>query len=78
MEPMNTLAKIMIFLGVTLILFGLLLFIFSKVSFKGFRLPGDIYYEKDGVKIFFPIMTSLLISLILTIVLNLIFLFFKK
>jgi len=35
------------------------------------RLPGDIFYEKGSVKIYFPVMTSIVISAVLTVLVNL-------
>ncbi|MCC6492926.1 MAG: DUF2905 domain-containing protein [Pirellulales bacterium] len=37
------------------------------------RLPGDIRIQQDGFACFFPLMTGLLLSIVLTVVLNLIF-----
>ncbi|HHQ42322.1 MAG TPA: DUF2905 domain-containing protein [Chromatiales bacterium] len=36
------------------------------------RLPGDIVIERDGFRLYIPLMTSLLVSLVLTLVLWLI------
>jgi hypothetical protein len=41
-------------------------------------MPFDIYIKKDNFQLFFPIGTSLLISLILTILLNILIIIFKK
>ena len=59
--------KILIFLGVIIIIIGVL--IQSKgLPFLG-KLPGDIIYEKGNTKIYIPITTSILISLLLYILL---------
>jgi len=60
--------KILIEIGVVLVAVGVILTLFEKFNF---RLPGDIYIKKDNFEFYFPIVTSLLISLILTIILNL-------
>ncbi|HOK52942.1 MAG TPA: DUF2905 family protein [Armatimonadota bacterium] len=39
----------------------------------GWRMPGDIYYRRDGVVIWIPIVTMIILSLILTLILNLLF-----
>lgn len=55
--------QIFIGLGLVLVVFGILLYL--KVPL--FKLPGDISYHKDGFSFYFPLTTSLLISLILSI-----------
>jgi hypothetical protein len=35
------------------------------------RLPGDLSFERGGVKIYFPLATSIILSVILTMILNL-------
>lgn len=57
--------KILIFLGLTLIFLG---FLFGgKLDPLG-KLPGDILIEKENFKIYVPITTMLLISIILSVV----------
>ncbi len=34
------------------------------------RLPGDIFIQKDGFTFYFPIVTSIIVSILLTIILN--------
>ncbi len=63
---MPELGKILVVTGLTLALIGALLW-FGR----GFRLPGDIYMERGNVSFGFPLVTCLLISLVLTILLNL-------
>jgi uncharacterized membrane-anchored protein len=63
MNPLITLGWMLIVLGFVLLLLGLA----GKVPCLG-RLPGDIVIERDGVRIYIPIMTSLLLSVLLTLV----------
>ena len=58
--------RTLIGLGIALILAGLLWPYLIKLSL--FRLPGDIVIDKPNMKIFFPITSMLLISLILTVI----------
>ncbi len=58
------LSKILIFAGVALIAFGLL----SKLGFG--RLPGDINYHGKGVFISVPIISSIILSILLTLLIN--------
>jgi hypothetical protein len=68
--------RLLIIAGIFLIVFGLIFTFWSKIPFLG-HLPGDISIQKGNVSFFFPIATSLIISLILTVILNLIFRFFR-
>lgn len=63
--------KIIVLIGLVLIVIGLLVQYSDKIPFLG-RLPGDIRIENENVKIYIPITTSILISLLLTIILYLI------
>ena len=67
------LGKMLILLGVFIILIGILLVIGEKIPWIG-RLPGDIIIRKKNFPFYFPIVTSILISIILT----LLFALFRK
>ncbi|EGD52193.1 hypothetical protein TheetDRAFT_0912 [Thermoanaerobacter ethanolicus JW 200] len=58
--------KMLIFMGAILILIGVLFSVGSKIGLG--RLPGDIVYQKGNFTFYFPIMTSLLLSLFLTLI----------
>lgn len=64
-------AKILMLVGGLLLLAGLLLYFFDRLPFGG-RLPGDIVVKKKGFTFFFPLATSLLLSIVLSLVLWLI------
>ncbi|GBD16272.1 hypothetical protein HRbin26_01167 [bacterium HR26] len=72
MSGIDTLAKAIIAMGVVLVVIGLLLLLAGRVPYLG-RLPGDIIYRRDNVTIYIPLATMLLLSIILTIALNLFF-----
>ncbi len=63
----ENLAKILIFTGAILLIAGLVVFALGKIGF--FRLPGDIEMGGKNWRIFFPITTSILLSIILTFIL---------
>ena len=64
-------AKIFIGIGVVLILIGVIWLIFpSAFSWIG-NMPGDIKHKSGNTRIYFPIVTMIVISIIATIVLNL-------
>lgn len=63
---LSRLGQILIVLGLVLAGIGALLFVFGRIPGLG-RLPGDIYYEGDGFSFYFPITTSLLLSVVLSL-----------
>jgi len=68
-------AKVFLSLGVLFLLLGGLMLLFDK--FELFRLPGDIYIQKGNFSFYFPITSSILISIVATIIFNIIFRLFK-
>lgn len=72
MSGIDTLAKAIIAMGVVLVVIGLLLLLAGRVPYLG-RLPGDIIYRRDNVTIYIPLATMLILSILLTIALNLFF-----
>ncbi len=70
---------LLLFFGGLLIAIGLLLVLWGKVNIPYFgRLPGDIGIERNGFSIYFPWVTFLLLSLLLTIVINLLLRLFGR
>ncbi len=69
---MTDIGKILLILGGSIAFLGLLIILAQHVPFFG-KLPGDIIIKKDGFSFYFPVVTFLLISLLLTVVVNLIF-----
>ncbi len=59
--------KFLIIFGLALVAIGLLWPVLSKIGLG--RLPGDIVIERENVRFYFPIVTSLLVSAVLTVVL---------
>jgi hypothetical protein len=68
---MLEIAKIIIKIGIVLTVFGLIIYLAGH--FGLFKLPGDIVIRKGNFTFYFPIVSAIIISLILTIILNLIF-----
>ena len=63
-------AKIFIAIGVVFILIGVFLYFFRDFPF--FRLPGDIVIEKENFTFYFPITSSIILSIIFTLIFYLI------
>lgn len=62
--------KLLIILGAFIIVIGLLLLFFDRIPLLG-KLPGDISFKSGRTRIYFPIVTCVILSLLLTIILNL-------
>jgi len=60
-------ARFLIVLGIVLVVAGLLWPVLSRIGIG--RLPGDIVIEREGFRLYIPIMSSLLISAVLSLVL---------
>ena len=57
--------KLLVFLGLGLAGLGLLMMVGVAIG----RLPGDIYVKRDGFSFYFPLTTSIILSIVLTLVL---------
>lgn len=69
--PEPGLGKLLVFLGLAITAFGLLVLLLEAAPFGLGRLPGDIVWRRGNFTLFLPLATSLLISLVLTLLLNL-------
>jgi len=70
---MQDLGKIIMIIGAVLLVIGAALYFQKSIPFLG-KLPGDILIKKENFTFYFPLATSLLLSLLLT----LFFYLFKK
>ncbi|NIN63466.1 MAG: DUF2905 family protein [Anaerolineae bacterium] len=68
---METLGRLLLMLGVVLLILGFVVLVVGRVPWVG-RLPGDINLRWGNVSCFFPIVTSIVLSILATVVLNLI------
>jgi hypothetical protein len=75
---METFARYLIIGGIVLILIGGGVYLAAKLGIPLGRLPGDIRIEGENGSFYFPLTSSILVSVILTIVLNLISRFLGK
>ena len=64
---MVSLGKLLIIFGAILIAVGAIFTLGGKISWFG-KLPGDIYIQKKNLTLFFPITTSILISIALSLI----------
>ena len=68
---MGELARVMIIIGVVLIVIGLVMLVLPRFPLLG-RLPGDILIKKEHLTFYFPLATSIVISIIISLILYLI------
>lgn len=72
---MNPVAKMLIIGGIVLVIIGLIWQVGGRFLNLG-RLPGDIVVEKENFRFYFPIMTSIILSIVLSLLFYL-FRFFR-
>ena len=65
------LAKILVVAGIVLVVAGLLVGVGDRLGLG--RLPGDLRFGSDNVRVYVPVTTMILVSVVLTIVVNLFF-----
>ena len=68
--PYQAAGKILIVIGGLIVVVGLMMVFGDKIPFFG-KLPGDITIRRENMTIHFPIVTMVIISLLLTMILNL-------
>jgi hypothetical protein len=73
MQEFDSFAKLLIMFGLILAAVGGILLFIGKVPYIG-RLPGDIYIQRKNFTFYFPLATSILLSIILTLLLS----FFRR
>ncbi|MFQ5585871.1 MAG: DUF2905 domain-containing protein [Thermodesulfobacteriota bacterium] len=71
LEDIGGLGKTLIIIGLILVIAGILITLGPRISWLG-RLPGDIYVKRENVSFYFPVTTSIIVSIILTVIIYLI------
>ena len=67
---MQELGRVLIVAGVIAVLAGVVLMLAPRIPFLG-RLPGDIVVQRGPLTLYAPLMTSLVLSAVVTVLLNL-------
>ena len=69
---MGDLGKLLVLLGGAIVIIGLAMILLGRTSLPLGRLPGDIVYRGKNTTFYFPLATSILISVVLSLLLYLI------
>jgi len=65
---MESFGRLFILLGIVLIFLGLLMAYGDRLPFNLGKLPGDFHYQKGNFSFYFPLGTSLLISVLISLI----------
>ena len=74
---MTDVGRLLIILGFIIVALGVVILLAGRLPFIG-HLPGDILIRRGGGSFYFPIVTCLLLSVALTVVLNVLTLIFRR
>ncbi len=74
MNGFENIGKVLIITGLVIIAIGALIMLSGKISWFG-KLPGDILIQKKNYTFYFPVATSIVLSILLTLIL---WLFFRR
>lgn len=72
MEPFGQFGRMLILFGALLVVLGVVLTLAPRIPFLG-NLPGDLHLRGKNWSFHFPIVTSIVVSVVLTVLLNLFF-----
>jgi DUF2905 family protein len=68
---MDQLGRLLLISGIALAVVGLIIILGPRLPFRLGRLPLDFHYQRDKFSFYFPLGTSILISVLLTLILGL-------
>ncbi len=77
MSNFSDLGRLLLVIGGAIVVLGAILVLVGRVPFLG-RLPGDIAFRRGNTSFYFPIVTCLVLSVALTVVVNLLLLLFRR
>ena len=78
MPDTATIGKWIMIAGATLVVLGALVWGVSRLGLPLGRLPGDIRIEREGFSFYFPLTTAILLSIGLTVLLNILLRLFRR
>lgn len=65
---MKVVGRLLIYAGIVLVIVGILVVLGDRLPIRFGRLPGDIVIRGRNTTFYFPIMTCLIVSLVLTLI----------
>jgi len=68
---MDNVGRMLLIVGIVLAVLGVILMLGPRLPFRIGRLPLDFHYQRDNFSFYFPLGTSIVLSLVLTLVLSL-------
>jgi len=68
MPDLGSFGKLLLIAGASIAGVGLIFLLFNKLGLG--RLPGDIFIQRENVTFYFPLATMIIVSIILTLLLN--------
>lgn len=77
MSSFSEIGRILLMLGISIAVVGAVLVFAGRIPVFG-RLPGDVFIRRGKVSLFFPIATCIVGSVVLTVILNLLLLLFRR
>ena len=69
MDPLREIGKVLLILGAFLVIVGMLLVVGARLPFRLGRLPGDIVHSGRHTTFYFPIVTCIVLSVVLSLLL---------
>jgi len=75
---METIGRYLMILAIILLVIGGLFFLFARFGLQLGHLPGDILIERPNFRLYLPITSGLLVSFVVTFILNIVIRFLKK
>lgn len=73
MHDFTGMARLLIYAGIFLLTAGIILFFLGKFNIPLFRLPGDVYIKKDNFTFYFPLVSCIILSILISLLFNLFF-----
>ena len=73
---MDGIGRALIFVGVAIAVLGLAFVLAPKIPLLG-KLPGDLVFRRGDATFYFPLATSILVSVAITVILNIAFRIFR-
>ena len=73
----QTIGRIMLVVGIAIAIIGGLLLLLARLPFFG-HLPGDIRVERENFRLFFPLTSMILLSIVVSVVANIIIRFINR